>query len=148
MAPIRVLVGLITLAYAAWLLLEGMLGATGLYSPLPPKLIAMLGAYMQLGPQPVWRPVVELVAGLVFGIAATRIMGSPRGAWRVFFFAAVLSLIARWAAPLLASHTVATAKSLAMGDKMLLIGLGIGLLLYLALGQVKRKRVLPTVLNG
>lgn len=145
MRALRSLVGLITLAYAAWTIFEAAVGVLGFMGPLPPKLVATLGPLLPtVGPW--WVTLLTLAGGLAYGVAATRIMSEPRGAWRVFLFAAVLDLAARWGASLLAAP--GDLQALVLRDKLVLAVLAIGLVAYAGLSRARKKRIAPAVLTA
>jgi hypothetical protein len=143
MWPIRAPVGLLTLAYAAYLMLEGALQALGLFGPLPHRLVAVFRLWMDLSEPSGWRAGLQILAGFTFAAAGSQLAGSRLSAWALFAMAAGTELAARWVEILFRFPTQEALHALMAADKLLLLCLAGGLAAYVMLGSVEADRPAP-----
>ncbi len=147
MSPLRLLAGLITLAYAAYVMIEGALGVVGMAGPLPIRLVAALGHYMHLASgQPWWRAGFEIAAGFAYAMAGSQLVGSRDSARGLFILAALTDITARWVVTLMIFPTLAALRMLATTDKLLLVVLALGALIYLSFGRIRTPHASQPVL--
>lgn len=149
MVFLRWILALATVAYALWNAVPPVTTLLFKLGNLPPALATESQRYVPLmQATPLWQVGVWLFADLVYLFAAFRVASRPRGAFTPFLIAAAIDVAnLLWMRQQPVYMKTFTAQEL-MLDYVVMGGLALGALLYLAASRTRQKRVQPAVLTG